>query len=138
MKQRAQAWRDEAIKEIVDKLTDLGQRACRHAIIHRGYDNRKFNLVDSIGSAVYIDGVLEPSTKRYAYSTEFSTEPYEDKGYPIHDTSDRNGYNDRPLLRWDHSESYRTMGASEAPYRYNHNDSHNRYGGMGYKSRSPN
>ena len=58
---RKQQWREEAIGYIVESLTELGQKACRHAIEEREYTNRLYNLRDSIGSAVYVDGHIVPS-----------------------------------------------------------------------------
>ena len=78
---RAQQWRNEAIAKLVADLTELGNKACRHAISKRGYDNQKYNLKDSVGSAVYVDGRIVLSSRRYAYSHPSSTGPYLDKGY---------------------------------------------------------
>jgi hypothetical protein len=76
---RKQAWRNEAISKMVEDLANLGQRACKYAIERREYENQKYNLHDSIGSAVYVDGEIVPSSKRYADSKK-STEPYYDRG----------------------------------------------------------
>lgn len=82
---RLQEWRNEAIAALVAELTDLGQEACLVAIEkkNRGYQNQKYNLRDSIGSAVYVDGKLVKSSKRYAYSKS-SRGPYKDKGNKGH------------------------------------------------------
>lgn len=77
---RKQQWREEAIEYIVESLTELGQEACRHAIEMREYKNRLYNLRDSIGSAVYVDGHIVPSSKRYAHSKS-SRGTYTDKGW---------------------------------------------------------
>lgn len=76
---RKQAWRNEAIAKMVANLTELGQEACLHAISKKGYDNQKYNLRDSIGSAVYVDGKIVPSSKRYAFRKS-SKAPYIDRG----------------------------------------------------------
>lgn len=78
---RVQQWRNEAIATLVAELTELGNKACKYAISQRGYENQKYNLRDSVGSAVYVDGRIVPSTRRYAYSHPSSTGPYLDKGY---------------------------------------------------------
>lgn len=76
---RKQSWRNEAIAVLVDELTDLGQRACLYAIENKGYENRQYNLRDSIGSAVYVDGEIVPSSKRYAFRKS-SKGSYTDRG----------------------------------------------------------
>lgn len=76
---RKQQWRNEAIATLVEELTELGQRACLYAIENKGYENRKYNLRDSIGSAVYVDGKIVPSSKRYAYHKS-SKGTYVDRG----------------------------------------------------------
>lgn len=77
---RQQRWREKAIEDIVASLTKLGQEACRYAIEKREYTNRLYNLRDSIGSAVYVDGYIVPSSKRYAHSKS-SRGTYKDKGW---------------------------------------------------------
>ena len=77
---RVDSWRNQVIADIVASLTDLGQEACQYAIDMRGYNNRTYNLRDSIGSAVYVDGKIVPSSKRYAFRKS-SKKPYPDKGY---------------------------------------------------------
>ena len=77
---KRQEWRQKAIQEIVESLTELGQEACRYAIQQREYNNRLYNLRDSIGSAVYVDGKIVPSSKRYAHSKS-TRGPYKDKGW---------------------------------------------------------
>lgn len=76
---RKQKWRNDAIAYLVNELTNLGQEACIQAIQQRGYQNRLGNLHDSIGSAVYVDGKLVPSSRRYAESP-ISSAPYKNKG----------------------------------------------------------
>lgn len=77
---RKQQWRNEAIAYLVESLADLGQRACQDAIDAADYTNRKYNLRDSYGSAVYVDGKIVHSSKRYAHRKS-SKGPYIDKGY---------------------------------------------------------
>ncbi len=77
---RKQAWRNNAIAQMVENLTELGQKACLYAISQKGYDNQKYNLRDSIGSAVYVDGKIVPSSKRYAFRKS-SKGSYIDRGY---------------------------------------------------------
>ena len=76
---RKQQWRNDAIAYLVESLTELGQQACKHAIEERGYHNRLYNLRDSIGSAVYVDGKIVPSSLRYAHSKS-SKGTYTDRG----------------------------------------------------------
>lgn len=61
-----QAYLEEVSAQIVRDLTDLGKDAAKHAIENRGYKNRLYNLHDSIGSAVYFNGKLIPSSIRFA------------------------------------------------------------------------
>lgn len=76
---RKQQWRNEAIAYIVESLTELGQRACEEAISNKGYKNQLYNLRDSIGSAVYVNGHIQPATKRYAHRKS-SKGTYTDRG----------------------------------------------------------
>ena len=76
---RVQNWRNNAIADLVAQLTKLGQEACKYAVERRGYTHRKKNLRDSIGSAVYVDGKLVESSKRFAFSKS-STGTYQDRG----------------------------------------------------------
>lgn len=76
---RKQQWRNDAIAYLVESLAELGKEACQHAIERREYSNRKYNLRDSIGSAVYVDGHIVSSSKRYAFSKS-TKGPYKDKG----------------------------------------------------------
>lgn len=77
----------EALEETIRIATQLGEEACRYAMENRGYykpDTRyepTYNIIDAIGSAVYVDGVLMPETKRYAVDTEMHTKPYLDRGW---------------------------------------------------------
>lgn len=77
---RKQQWRNDAIAYLVESLTELGQEACRDAIEKKGYENRLYNLRDSVGSAVYVDGHIVPSSKRYAHSKS-SRGTYVNKGW---------------------------------------------------------
>lgn len=74
-----QEWRNKAIAYLVDELTKLGQAACKEAIARKGYKNRKYNLHDSIGSAVYVHGRIVPSSRRYAVRP-MSTGTFKDRG----------------------------------------------------------
>lgn len=76
---RKQQWRNDAIAYIVESLTELGQQACEYAIENKGYENRLYNLRDSVGSAVYVDGHIVPSSKRYAHRKS-SRGTYTDRG----------------------------------------------------------
>lgn len=78
---------NEELERVVKMATKLGEEACQYAWERRGYYKPEteyeptFNIVDSIGSAVYVDGVLRPETKRYVYDIEISQKPYIDKGW---------------------------------------------------------
>lgn len=79
----SQKWRNEAVSKLVTELTELGQKVCKEAIAQKGYKNQLYNLHDSIGSAVYVNGKIVPSSRRYAES-KMSTEPYKNKGNSGH------------------------------------------------------
>lgn len=53
------------VQMLVSALADEGLYAISQAYEKRGYTNRLYNLHDSYGSAVYVDGVLDKSTIRY-------------------------------------------------------------------------
>jgi hypothetical protein len=79
---------EERLEAVVRQATEIGQEACRYALQRAGYYRGSvtnyeptYNIVDAIGSAVYVDGVLRPETKRYAIDTPMSTSPYHDKGW---------------------------------------------------------
>lgn len=78
---RKQQWRNEAIAKLVKDLTDLGEEAIRYVANNPvGYEHQKYNLYDSLSSAVYVDGVLDVNTIRYASDSERSTGLYQDRG----------------------------------------------------------
>lgn len=53
------------VQMLVSALADEGLYAISQAYEKRGYTNRLYNLHDSYGSAVFVDGVLDRSTIRY-------------------------------------------------------------------------
>lgn len=57
--------KDKATKALVEALTTVGWQVAMEAYRRKTYTNRTFNLHDSYGSAVYVDGVLQPDTKKY-------------------------------------------------------------------------
>ena len=61
-----QAYLEDVSAQIVRDLTQLGKDAAKHAIEKSRYDNVLANLHDSIGSAVYFNGKLIPSSIRFA------------------------------------------------------------------------
>lgn len=77
----------QALEEVVKQAAKLGEEACRYAVEKKGYYRPgteyipTYNIVDAIGSAVYVDGVLREDTKRYAVDSELATTPYHDKGW---------------------------------------------------------
>lgn len=56
---------DKATKALVEALTTVGWQVAMEAYRRKTYTNRTFNLHDSYGSAVYVDGVLQPDTRKY-------------------------------------------------------------------------
>lgn len=79
---------EERLEAIVRQATEIGERACRYALQRAGYYQETvtnyeptYNIIDAIGSAVYVDGVLRPETKRYAVDSEMAKALYKDKGW---------------------------------------------------------
>lgn len=60
--------KDYFMNQLVQKLTDDGEKLVRHAYEMRTFENRTYNLHDSYGSAVYVNGRLIKSSVRYAGS----------------------------------------------------------------------
>ncbi len=58
--------KERMVNYIVDNLTLDGEKAIQTAYNRRGFKNRTYNLHDSYGSAVFVDGVLRRRTIRYA------------------------------------------------------------------------
>ncbi|MGN0929348.1 MAG: hypothetical protein ACI4N3_01775 [Alphaproteobacteria bacterium] len=58
-------FKGELIRSLVNILAEKGQVAIENAYKYRGYTNRLYNLHDSYGSAVYVDGILDKNTIRY-------------------------------------------------------------------------
>lgn len=52
--------------QLIDKLTQDGERLVKRAYETRTFQNQTFNLHDSYGSAVYVNGKLIKSSIRYA------------------------------------------------------------------------
>lgn len=57
--------KDAFTRDLVNDLATLGWRASLAAYKAKTFTNRTFNLHDSYGSAVYVDGVLQERTIRY-------------------------------------------------------------------------
>lgn len=57
--------KDKAIKALVKALTTIGWQVAMEAYRRKTYTNRTFNLHDSYGSAVYVDGKLVPDSVKY-------------------------------------------------------------------------
>lgn len=57
--------KDKVTKAIVETLTTIGWEVALEAYRKRTYQNRTFNLHDSYGSAVFVDGVLVPDSIKY-------------------------------------------------------------------------
>ena len=60
--------KDYFMNQLIQKLTDDGEKLVRHAYEMRTFENRTYNLHDSYGSAVYVEGRLIKSSVRYAGS----------------------------------------------------------------------
>lgn len=57
---------DAFTRDLVNALAKLGGEAALYAYRKKSFTNRTFNLHDSYGSAVYVNGVLQEETMRYA------------------------------------------------------------------------
>lgn len=57
--------KDRATKAIVETLTTIGWEVALEAYRNRTYQNRTFNLHDSYGSAVFVDGKLIPDSIKH-------------------------------------------------------------------------
>ena len=73
---------------MVQKAAKIGEEACKYAYEHKGYYLNPqsgyiptYNIGDSIGSAVYVDGVLREDTIRYAVNPPVAKDLYLDKGW---------------------------------------------------------
>lgn len=63
--------KDRATKALVEALTTIGYEVALSAYRQKTYTNRTYNLHDSYGSAVYVDGQLVPDSIKFierAYS----------------------------------------------------------------------
>lgn len=56
--------------QLIDKLTADGEKLVKRAYETRTFQNRTYNLHDSYGSAVYVNGKLVKSSIRYAGSKQ--------------------------------------------------------------------
>lgn len=68
--------KDAFTRDLVNALATLGYETALVAYRKKTFKNRTFNLHDSYGSAVYVDGVLQEPTIRYMggqMSTRFGT-----------------------------------------------------------------
>lgn len=57
--------KNRVIQQLISQLTEEGAAAIKQAYETRDWRNRTFNLHDSYGSAVYVNGQLLKSTIRY-------------------------------------------------------------------------
>lgn len=57
--------KDKATKALVEALTTVGWQVAMEAYREKTYTNRTFNLHDSYGSAVFVNGVIVPDSKKY-------------------------------------------------------------------------
>ena len=58
--------KDAFTRDLVNALAKLGGEAVLYAYRKKSFKNRTFNLHDSYGSAVYVNGVLQEGTMKYA------------------------------------------------------------------------
>lgn len=57
--------KDKATKALVEALTTIGWQVAMEAYRRKTYTNRTYNLHDSYGSAVFVNGVIVPDSKKY-------------------------------------------------------------------------
>lgn len=57
--------KDKATKAVVEALTTIGWQVALEAYRRRTYTNRTYNLHDSYGSAVFVNGVIVPDSIKY-------------------------------------------------------------------------
>lgn len=57
--------KDKATKAVVETLTTIGWEVALEAYRNRTYQNRTYNLHDSYGSAVFVDGKLIPDSIKH-------------------------------------------------------------------------
>lgn len=57
--------KNKFLRKLINELADDGARAIHFAFSSRGFVNRTYNLHDSYGSAVFVNGSLYPETIRY-------------------------------------------------------------------------
>lgn len=57
--------KNKFLRKLINELADDGARAIHFAYTSRGFVNRSYNLHDSYGSAVFVNGSLYPETIRY-------------------------------------------------------------------------
>lgn len=57
-------------RRLINELAEDGARAIHFAFASRGFVNRSYNLHDSYGSAVFVNGSLYPDTIRYVGSAQ--------------------------------------------------------------------
>ncbi len=66
--------KDAVMRDLTQAFTTLGYKAARDAYRSKTYKNRTFNLHDSYGSAVYVNGKLVEDSIRYVNRSR-STRP---------------------------------------------------------------
>lgn len=57
--------KDKVTKAVVEALTTIGWQVALEAYRRKTYTNRTYNLHDSYGSAVFVDGSLVPDSIKY-------------------------------------------------------------------------
>lgn len=62
---RIRSIKDKATKAVVEALTTIGWQVALEAYRQKTYTNRTYNLHDSYGSAVFVNGVLVPDSVKY-------------------------------------------------------------------------
>lgn len=74
--------KDKATKALVEALTTIGWQVAMEAYRRKTYTNRTYNLHDSYGSAVYVDGHLVPDSIKYVNRARSKREDWHGHGIP--------------------------------------------------------
>lgn len=72
--------KNKFLRRIINELAADGARAIHFAFSSRGFVNRTYNLHDSYGSAVFVNGSLYPETIRYVGSPMASSKSGREMG----------------------------------------------------------
>lgn len=106
-------------KEVIDYLTQQGERIIKTAYSRRGWRNRTYNLHDSYGSAVFKNGTLLRNTIRY-----ISSEPKANAYRNSKELGDYRGQRSKAQK----GSSYREFKKADKPARFLDGDTIQAYG----------